>query len=510
LKTFYNKLFSLEERDWDKIWCRIIKNNFSPKGFSPFKYIIGNPPWVRWSRLPENYRNRVKSFCNYYGLVSGRGYSGGIESDISTVITFSSADNWLAKDGIIAFLITWTVFKSDSARGFRLSYLPNKNALKIIHIEDLTNIQPFPDATNATSLFLSKKVNAHKKAEFTSTNCDIWIPQKGKSRIPSSLPLTEVYKSVNINKGIACPISDWGSPFYTGDKIHYVNSFFLKGSSKYLDFSHRGTISDCARVYWVKVEKYSPETNRALIRTLTEEELTKARPIDPVDGAWIEADLLYPLIRGRDVGHFSYKTEGWYQLIPNLHYENMQTEDQFADQYPLTYSYLKNFERILSNRSTYKRYQKYLPFYVIYCVGNYCLASYKVVWPEQQNPSNFQACVVSNYDKSIIPNKLIIPDHKLYYVNCDNINEAHYLCGFLNSEPASNWLGGFLLGKQIGTTIFQYMQVPKFDKNNLLHNNISDLSIQAHIKRNNSIDSAFLDNDSNLQLSQYIKEICRI
>ena len=118
LYEFYKIIESLETRNWNRIWCRIIKNNFSPRGFGMFDYIVGNPPWVRWSRLPESYRNRVKNFCNYYGLVSGRGYSGGIESDISTVITFSAADNWLRDGGIIGFLITWTVFKSGSARGF--------------------------------------------------------------------------------------------------------------------------------------------------------------------------------------------------------------------------------------------------------------------------------------------------------------------------------------------------------------------------------------------------------
>ena len=73
LHRFYDVIETLESCDWDKIWCRIIKNNFSPRGFAPFDLIIGNPPWVRWSRLPETYRNRVKNFCNYDGLVSGRG-----------------------------------------------------------------------------------------------------------------------------------------------------------------------------------------------------------------------------------------------------------------------------------------------------------------------------------------------------------------------------------------------------------------------------------------------------
>ena len=95
LEDLFMKISALESKNWDKIWCRILKNNFVSKSFKKFDFIIGNPPWVRWSRLPETYRNRVKGFCKHYGLVSGRGYSGGIESDISTVIVYSSVDDRL-------------------------------------------------------------------------------------------------------------------------------------------------------------------------------------------------------------------------------------------------------------------------------------------------------------------------------------------------------------------------------------------------------------------------------
>jgi hypothetical protein len=78
LGLLFDIVTNLEERDWNRIWCRIIKNSFSPNGFiGQVDFIVGNPPWVRWSRLPQLYRERVKDFCNYYGLVSGRGYSGG-------------------------------------------------------------------------------------------------------------------------------------------------------------------------------------------------------------------------------------------------------------------------------------------------------------------------------------------------------------------------------------------------------------------------------------------------
>ena len=425
LRRFYAVIESLESRDWNRIWCRIIKNNFSPRSFSPFDLIVGNPPWVRWSRLPATYRNRVKNFCNYYGLVSGRGYSGGIESDISTVITFSAADNWLRDGGFVAFLITWTVFKSGSARGFRLGNLPGNAGLNVRHIEDMTRLQPFPDATNATAVYVAEKVRPSRKAQFQKTACKIWKPQRGKSRVSPSSSLAEVYEACEIEDGAACPVGEWGTPFFTGDVEHFGQSAFLRGNSQYLHASHRGTISDCARVYWVKMLRYSAETNRALIRTLTKEELPRARDVDVVEGAWIEADLLFPLIRGRDLGRYCTHTRGWYQIIPNRHYDDVETEEDFADAYPLAYSYLRNYEDILKNRSSYKRYQRHLPFYVIYCVGDYSFAPHKVIWMEQQEPGSFRAAVVSNDKESLVPNTLIIPDHKLYFTPFKTVAEAY-------------------------------------------------------------------------------------
>jgi len=56
-------------------------------------------------------------------------------------------------------------------------------------------------------------------------------------------------------------------------------------------------------------------------------------------------------------------------------------------------------------------------------------------------------------------NKIIVPDHKLYMLSVDDQNEAHYVCAVLNSRHMRRILGGFLVGKQIGTTIFRYTGV---------------------------------------------------
>lgn len=508
LVKFFRAIQGLQNRKppWDSIWCRIVKNNFSPKGFGEVDFIVGNPPWVRWSRLPQTYRKRVKRFCDYYGLVSGRRYTGGIESDISTVLTFSAADHWLRVGGRLGFLITWPVFKSGSARGFRIGALPDSSALRMDFIEDLTALQPFPDASNETGIYIATKVASPAQAEFSEIPCRIWVP-KELSQIDPLLSLTEVLERVSFEDGEACPVADFGSPLFTGRKADYDEAAVLRGTSGYLQRAHRGTVSDLARVFWVKVERYSAATNRALIRTLRKDELPTARWVEPVEGAWIEADVLFPLLRGRDIGRYCSKSAGWYQIIPNRHYAKFESEEEFADKYPATYSYLMNYADLLPKRSSYKRYQLGLPIYSIWCVGEYSFQPYKVAWLEQQNPQSFRAAVVTKTTDAILPNKVIVPDHKLYFTAVDSLDEAHYLSAFLNSHPVRTWLGGFLHGKQIGTTVFEYMHVPNHEAENPDHQRLVEISKVAHEERQGTRNKKLLSMSLEKELEKLVRKV---
>jgi hypothetical protein len=508
LAHFYKAIQELHNRrpPWDTIWCRIVKNNFSPKGFEDVDYIVGNPPWVRWSRLPETYRKRVKRFCDHYGLVSGRSYTGGIESDISTVLTFSAIDHWLRIGGRIGFLITWPVFKSDSATGFRLSSLPDSSGVRIDQIEDLTAIQPFPDASNETGIYIAAKVASAAEAEVPEIPCREWRP-KQSARIDPSLSLAQVLERVSIDYGAACPVAEFGSPLFTGKKADYDEVKAFRGKSEYLLQAHRGTVSDLARVFWVKIEGYSPETNRALIRTLRKDELPGARWVEPTEGAWIEADVLFPLLRGKEVGRYCTKPADWYQIIPNRHYAKFETEEEFAEKYPATYSYLLNYTHLLAERSTYNRYQKELPIYSIWCIGEYSFQPYKVVWLEQQNPKSFRAAVVTEAADSLVPNKVIVPDHKLYFAAVDSLDEAHYICAFLNSHPVRTWLGGFLLGKQIGTTVFRYMHVPRHNAHDPDHQRLVEISMTAHNERLGTKSRKYLSEKLEQELERLVRKI---
>lgn len=515
LSEFYHIIEEFERKEWNRIWCRIVKNNFASQTIMDVDFVVGNPPWVRWSRLPRNYRTRCKSFCNIYGLVSGRGYTGGIETDISTVVMYSSIDNWLKPQGIIGFLITATVFKSDSATGFRNFSLPDETTIFPRILEDLVDLQPFPDAQNETSIIIAKKGEQGVQSDDTLVYPEDglpyikWTKKPGVGRIETWYSLDMVNELINMTELYAVPIANRGSPLFSGTREDISAIKLFKGNSSYITKSHKGTTTDLARIFWVKILDYDRVNNLAKISNLDLTELSVARiqGLNLTNSMWVDADLLYPLVRGKDVGRYSFKTSNWYILVPNSHYESVESESDFRSTYGRTYDYLIRNKTFLERRSTYRRYQQHLPFYVIYDVGDYTFSRFKVVWLEQQNPHKFRATVISEDPNSRLPNKIIVPDHKLYMLSLDNENEAHYICGILNSKHLRRILGGFLLGKQIGTSIFKYVGIRPYDPDNSDHRAIAELSKEAHRLREGILTTDDLDPVKQEMLDNLVKKV---
>ena len=206
-------------------------------------------------------------------------------------------------------------------------------------------------------------------------------------------------------------------------------------------------------------------------------------------------------------GGIAPQTEGWYQIVPNRHYENAESEEEFAERYPCAYSYFSNYRDLLTKRSTHRRYQKHLPFYVIYCVGDYSFKEWKVIWMEQQDPAQFRCAVISDDPSSLVPNKQMIPDHKLYFASVAAKEEAHFLAAYLNSHPVRTWLGGFLHGKQIATTVFEFMHVPLFDNRDPEHQRLVEISLAALKQRAGGHDRKLLAEQHEQDLAALVHRV---
>ena len=61
-KQLYRNLQRLDAEKKNGIWARIIKNAFAPLFIGRVDYVAGNPPWVNWEHLPNDYRQSTRSF----------------------------------------------------------------------------------------------------------------------------------------------------------------------------------------------------------------------------------------------------------------------------------------------------------------------------------------------------------------------------------------------------------------------------------------------------------------
>jgi hypothetical protein len=117
-------------------------------------------------------------------------------------------------------------------------------------------------------------------------------------------------------------------------------------------------------------------------------------------------------------------------------------------------------------------------FYAIGNVGNYTLSPYKIVFKDLTEL--FQCAVVEPQQGS---HKAVVPDHTLLFLTSESQQEAHFLCGLLNSIPARVALYGASVGVQTQRyypTDVSRVKIPEFRTKDKTHQAIVSLSRDCH------------------------------
>jgi len=193
----------------------------------------------------------------------------------------------------------------------------------------------------------------------------------------------------------------------------------------------------------------------------------------------IEPDLLYPLLRGRDVQRWKAQPSAWILMVQDPKQRQGYDEKWLQKNYPRTYGYLKRFEEVLRerrSRGVSDMLKEGAPFYTMFAVGTYTFAPWKVVWPNIASALN--AAVVGSAE-----GKIIVPQHIVTLVACESEEEAHYICALLNSSSANFAARAYSQegGKSFGDPhILEHIRIPRFDRKNPVHLRLAELSKQAH------------------------------
>jgi hypothetical protein len=437
--------------------------------------VVGNPPWVNWESLSGEYRKATSSLWDAYGIFPHKGMRarlGSGKDDLSVLMMYAAADHYLKKDGRLGFVITQTVFQSKGGgEGFRRFQLGDRgDHLQVLHVDDMSSFQPFEGATNRTSVVVLRKGG---KTAYP-VPYTLWRKNRGK-KVQTEHSLNEVIAETERVRLVARPVdsSSLTSPWIVGRErvINVLKQ--VQGSSEYR--ARAGTCTWANGVYWIELLDKRPD-DVWVIRNLDEVGRLQVKPVQ----APIEPDLVYPLLRGRDVQRWSAVPSIWVVVPQDMsNPKNGYPEMALKKNLPLTYGYLKRFEDLLLGRSGYRKFLRpqNAPFYSIYNVGGYTFAPYKVVWREVA--SGINAAVVSDHRDNRLGDKMVIPDHTLVLVPCESADEAHFVCATLNSSPSRLVVQAYV-ALHPSPHVLQYIAVPRFDVSNFIHTRLAALSQQAH------------------------------
>ena len=473
VRNFYQEIVELEKQGKNGIWARFLKNAFAPMIAGEFDFVIGNPPWIRWGYLSQEYRDATFSMWKEYGLFSLKGHAarlGGGEKDFSMLFTYAAADYYLKKNAKLGFLITQEVFKSKGAgEGFRDFRLGEKEPLKVLKAHDLASIQPFEGAANKTSAIILKKgAKTSYPVPYT-----LWNRKKGVGRIPTDIPLQEALPLLQKTKQIAQPI---GTPIGSWQTMTESQKGITLIQGKNVYQARRGASTEPYGVFWLEVEQVLSDGD-LIVRNMPEKGKRKIQQVEER----IEPDLVFPAVRGADIERWNATSRIFVLMSQDPKKREPYPEGHMKKERPRTYGYLTRFKDILLSRGskTVRQLAERTAFYAMFGIGSYTVARYKVIW--KRMASDIVAAVISQH-KTPFGYKTVIPTDTTSIFAAENETEAHYLCAVINSTPVREFIKSYSsAGRGFGApSVMNHVGIPKFNPKNKLHQKLAQLSKTLH------------------------------
>lgn len=482
VQNFYGEILELEEQGKNGIWARFLKNAFAPMIAGKFDFVVGNPPWIRWGYLSQEYRQATLEMWKQYGLFSLKGHAarlGGGEKDFSMLFTYAAADYYLKKDAKLGFLITQEVFKSKGAgEGFRRFQLNDHEPLKVTKAHDLVSVQPFEGAANKTAAIILKKgTKTTYPVPYT-----LWKRKKGVGKIPTDLTFEEVMLLLKKARLFAQPIGSSTGSWQTISE-NQKGLVTVEGKNPYQ--ARRGASTEPYGIFWLEIKQVLSDKN-LIVRNLFERGKWIIQQVEET----IEPDLVFPAVSGSDIKRWCAISNSYLLVTQNPKTRTGYPEETFKSRWPRTYGYLLRFKQKLLDRAAYKKYHADLgnPFYSQYNVADYTFARYKVVW--KRMASDIVAAVISQH-KTPFGYKTLIGTDTTSLFATQNEDEAHYLCAIINSTLVRDFIKSYSsAGRGFGApSVMNHVGIPKFAPKDKLHQKLAQLSNALHdLKSKNKLD----------------------
>lgn len=471
---FYKELKGLNEHEYNAL-IYLMESLFAPLKYQHyFDFVVGNPPWIKWEFLAEEYKNKLKVlYLKVYKLFSHGGMKAGIgyaHDDISIVFTYVALDKYLKPKGKFAFVLKQTLYKSVAGmefRKFHIDKVTEKVPVKVLKVHDLVDVKPFEYTQSETSLIVMEK-----GLETTyPVPYYVWKAKDGKSLtdITEKSSLKEVLELVDVAEYDAHPdpsLENDTAPWVIVRKGEKPTSLHL-GKSPFK--ARHGIVDDLDQVFQVEIVR-KPSAKKVYVKNA----ITGRRKVKQVTRE-LEPGLIYPLLKPKYVKEWI--ISGYdYVVLPQRKYgEN--NEKMLMEKYPETYKYLSLYRTELQQRSS--RWFKGRPFYTVFGLGEYTFSPHKVVWSAIGYLPAF--AVASCVNDKYVGRKTLIPDNTIGFIPLNNEDEAHFVCALLNSRVIKSIIAYKSTKSKWGVSVDLINALPlvRFVPNDAFHSKLTSFGRKA-------------------------------
>jgi hypothetical protein len=469
------RIRELRDSERNGVWARIIENNFAPLFAGQFDVVVGNPPWLTWTKAPKSWRQAGEILWKRYGLwrvpdQAGRRNKSLASGDIAILVFALALHRYVVQGGTVGLLVPRSLVNADPGgrafRQFRLKEArvdrpevgaPVDLSFRVVAADDWSDVKPFaPDAANAPVFLAAKSGQAHEYPVPTTR----W--QRGERGARLSAEWSETRLALRPTLGASNPVdravgtSAWSFQPKGAPPL-------LEGGTNRWSFGKGLDTRGTNGIYFVRILDADKPRQRVHIENVPQAGRNTA--VRKRSG-WVESDVVHPLLRGRDVRAWVARPSGHIIAPYNpASLGEMIEDDKFRASYPGAWKWLRLHVTALKARKPPPTRSWKLEGRDWYRLdgpmSHMGFGNIVVVREQQSRPA--AAVVPTQLDQELWRTATPLIDHKLVFCSVDSPDEAVYLATFINSTPVQDLLASFSNEIAVAPQTLGRLPIPDFD-----------------------------------------------
>ena len=464
----------------DHIWAYYTRNLVRPVALARAKtdVIVGNPPWLNYNKTANTLRRALKEQSkNLYGIWAGGKYA--THQDVAGLFFARCTDLYLKDGGLIGMVMPHSALQTGQYSKWRTGKWMSKFGNILIDFScksawDLERLEPNNFFPVPASVVFAKRVSKPGAESPLAGEVDRWQGRAGATDVRwERVPITDTSAS---------------------------------GGSPYADLARQGATIVPRRLYFVNETE-----NPAIIQagqTVTVSPRRGSQDKDPWRGLdltaltqqTVEASHLFDVHLGETLVPYA-TLDPLKALLPFRRTDSAIPVDKrgvggvrIASLGPR----MRERWRVVSElRHQHKKANDKLS--ALGRLDFHGELSAQLEW--RNDPGDRPVRV--GYTKSGEPTAALISDgaalvdHLLYWVTCQDAQEAHYLIALINSQALYEAVKPLMSKGQFGARDLHKhlwkLSIPEFDPNNTMHKDIADAGWTAEVGARKQLDRLYAD-----------------